>query len=142
MVYGHDVVEDTFFIMTSCEFSDLITLYANYFSPLQRILDHMFTTFIYPKSRSRNEVIEVHIFLFYYVMNGILVNMVQLVIDLIGTCRTQLRRSWSYASQLTGVFIYVGINLVYELFIQVRQDDVYNKHKLFTDFGYYWGHDG
>jgi len=93
MIFGHGDVEETFMLMTYCEYiegvSNLITPNSNYFPPLQRILHHMFTTLFYPKAGSRNEVTEVHRFLFCHVMNGVTINMGCLMTYLVDSCRTQ-----------------------------------------------------
>ena len=61
-------------------------LNANSFPPMQWLLHHMFTTIVYPKGGSRDEVTVVHRFLFYFLFNAIEVNLSDLMCRLIEQC--------------------------------------------------------
>ena len=64
----------------------------------------MFTTIVYPKSGSRDEVTIVHKFLFYYLFNAIEVNLPDLMCRLIEQCHKYPNQVLPYAAQLTLVF--------------------------------------
>ena len=79
-------------------------LNANSFPPMQRLLHHMFTTIVYSKGGSRDEVTVVHCFLFYCLFNAIEVNLPDLMFWLIEQCHKYPHRVLSYATQLTLFF--------------------------------------
>ena len=82
-----------------------LILNVNTFSPLQRILHHMFTTIIYLKDGSRDHVNTVHQFLFYYIFSGEQINLPSLIIDVLYKCLANKKRSLPYACHITSLIL-------------------------------------